>query len=78
MNYAKREGFASAGDSAGAAILGLIVVALIIVVQLFIVRWLWNTVLVRVVSIVRPIPSLLHALGLLLLIAMVHPGVAMA
>jgi hypothetical protein len=78
MNYARREGFASSGDSAGASVLALIMIALLIVVQLFIVRWLWNTVFVRVVSFARPIPSLLYTFGFLLLIAMVHPGVAMA
>jgi len=78
MNYARREGFASSGDTAGASVLALIMIALLIVVQLFVIRWLWNTVLTRVVSFARPIPSLLYALGLLVLIAMVHPGVAMA
>ena len=78
MNYMNREGFASSGNSAGASVLALIGIALVIVVQLFIARWLWNTVLVRVTSFARPIPSLLYTLGLLLLVAMFHPGVAMA
>jgi hypothetical protein len=73
-----KEGFAAsgAGSSPVATVLALVVIALVIVVQLFVVRWLWNTVLVRVTSVVRPIPSLLYTLGLLVLVAMVHPGCA--
>ena len=73
-----KEGFVAsgAGNSSGATVLALVAVALVVIVQLFIVRWLWNTVLVRVTSVVRPIPSLLYTLGLLVLVAMVHPGCA--
>ena len=79
MDYIKREGFAASrqgGDSMGAVVLGLLGVLLLIALQLFIVQWLWNTVLVRTVSVVKPLPSLLYTLGLLLLIAMLFPGVA--
>jgi len=71
-----KEGFAASDSSPVATVLALVVIALVIVVQLFVVRWLWNTVLVRVTSVVRPIPSLLYTLGLLVLVAMVHPGCA--
>jgi hypothetical protein len=52
MDYIKREGFAAShqgGDSIGAVILGLFGILLMIAIQLFIVQWLWNTVLTRVV-----------------------------
>ena len=71
-----KEGFAAADSSPVATVLALVVVVLVVVVQLFIVRWLWNTVLVRVTSVVRPLPSLLYTLGLLVLVALVHPGCA--
>ena len=58
----------------GAAIVALVTVALLVFVQLFIVRWLWNTVLVRTVSIVRPLPDLWYTLGFLVLMAMIHPS----
>ncbi len=77
MDYIKREGFAASrqgGDSMGAVFLGLLGVLLLIAIQLFIVQWLWNNVLVRTVSGVKPLPSLLYTLGLLLLIAMLFPG----
>jgi hypothetical protein len=69
------EGFASSGDT-GVGLLGLILIVALIVVQLFVVRWLWNNVLTRCVSIAKPIPSLWYTLGLLVLIALIHPGYA--
>jgi len=74
LDYAKKEGFAGGTSSGGAVIVAMLAIVLLIAVQLFIVQWLWNTVLVRVISIARPLPSLWYTLGLLLLIAIVHPG----
>ena len=76
MDYIKKEGFSSTGGDGGAVILATIAVVLLVIVQLFIVQWLWNNVLMRVSTIVRPLPSLLYTLGLLVLIAMLFPGVA--
>ena len=72
-NYVK-EGFTSGGN--GDVLLAALVVVLVVFVQLFVVQWLWNTVLVRVTTVVKPLPSLLYTLGLLVLVAMVHPGCA--
>ena len=72
-NYAGQEGFSSNGNS-GAVILATLGIILLMIVQLFIVQFLWNTVLTRVVSVTRPLPSLLYTLGLLVLVAMVLPG----
>ena len=74
LDYAKKEGFAGGTSDGGAVIVAVLAIVLLIVVQLFVVQWLWNTVLVRVLSIARPLPSLWYTLGLLLLIAIVHPG----
>jgi hypothetical protein len=74
LDYAKKEGFAGGTSDGGAVIVAILAIVLLIVVQLFVVQWLWNTVLVRVLSIARPLPSLWYTLGLLLLIAIVHPG----
>lgn len=73
-NYAKREGFSSSGDSSFSTLLAILGILLLVIVQLFIVQFLWNTVLVRVVSVVKPLPTLLYTLGLLVLVAMVLPG----
>jgi len=50
------------------------VLALVIVIQLFIIQFLWNNVLVKVVSVVRPLKSLLYTLGLLILVVMITPN----
>jgi hypothetical protein len=70
----RSEGFAGGTSVAGGYIAAFLAVIILVVIQLFIVQWLWNTVLVRVVSIVRPLPSLWYALGFLVLMAMIHPG----
>jgi hypothetical protein len=73
MNTAtKKEGFAGGTSEVGGIIAGLLAIFLIVVIQLFVV--LWNTVLVKVSTIVRPLPDLWYTLGLLFLIAMIHPG----
>jgi len=76
VNYAKNEGFVASrtGTGGGLAVGAALLVLLLVVIQLLVVQWLWNTVLVRVVTVVRPIPSLLYTLGILVLIAMVLPG----
>ncbi len=66
------EGFSSSNP--GEVVLIALGILLMIIVQLFIVQFLWNTVLTRVVSVVRPLPSILYTLGLLVLVAMILPG----
>jgi hypothetical protein len=61
-------------QQSGSVVLAALAILAILVIQLFVVRFLWNTVLVRVTSIAKPIPSLLYTLGLLVLVAMVLPG----
>ena len=54
--------------------MALLAIIAVVVIQLFVVKFLWNTVLVRVLSVAKPLPSLLYTLGLLVLVAMVCPG----
>ena len=65
------------GASGGSGIAMLFGVLVFIFIHLFIVQWLWNNVLTRVFSVVRPLPTIWYTLGLLILIGMVHPGCAM-
>jgi hypothetical protein len=60
--------------STGATLTALLVLVLVIVIQLFIIQFLWNNVLVKVVSVVRPLKSLLYTLGLLVLVVMITPN----
>jgi hypothetical protein len=64
-------------NSTGIMIVALVVIALLIVVQLFVVQLLWNIVLVPIVSVVRPMKTLLTPLGLIILIALLAPGCCM-
>ncbi len=65
-----KEGFATQQGSAVDSIAAFLALIIMVVVQLWIVRFLWNNVLVRTVSIVRPLKTLLETFGLLLLFAM--------
>lgn len=72
MNVAKTDSFRS--DGIGEFVLGSILLVVIVAIHLFIVQWLWNTVLVRVLSVAKPIPSLLYTFGLLILLGILFPG----
>ena len=70
-----REGFdGSASGDTGVIALAIFMIVALIIVQLFVVQWLWNTVLVRVTTVVKPRPSLMYTLGLLVLFAILCPS----
>jgi hypothetical protein len=71
-----KEGFQGAvgATSANAALVAGLVVLVFVVIQLFVVQFLWNRVLTHVVPAVRPLKTLLETLGLLILVAMLLPG----
>jgi len=52
----------------------IIAVVLYVLLVLFVGKWLWNETLCKVVAVVKPMPSLLHFIGLLLLLDILHPG----
>ncbi len=71
------EGFSNypgGASDAGAVLAGLLAVAVVVVIQLLIVQFLWNNVLTRCVAVVRPLKTLLETLGLLILLAFLMPG----
>jgi len=68
------DNFANMNES-GSVFVAMLAIVALVVVQLFIVRFLWNTVLVRVISVAKPLPSLMYTLGLLVLLAVLCPGV---
>ena len=75
FNYARREGFSSTSSSGDlvATVVALATIAFFLFIQLFIVKWLWNTVLVRSITCVRPLPNVLYTFGLLVLIGLLFP-----
>jgi len=68
------DSFVSSPGSSGSVFLAMLAIVAVVVIQLFVVKFLWNTVLVRVLSVAKPLPSLLYTLGLLVLVAMLFPG----
>ena len=72
--YSTVENFAGGTSDAGAFLVAILAVVAVIAIQCFIVQWLWNNVLVGALSVARPLRSVLHALGLLILIALIYPG----
>jgi hypothetical protein len=71
--YNSVENFAGGSSDAGAALAALLAVLVVVAIQCFIIQWLWNSVLVGALSVARPLRSVLHALGLLILIGMLSP-----
>ena len=72
------EGFMNhQGGSSGTSemIAGLLAVALVVIIQLFIVQLLWNNVLTKCVSVVRPLKTILETLGLLILLSFLTASV---
>ncbi len=61
-------------SGAGAMLAGLLAIAVVVLIQLFIIQFLWNNVLTRCVSVVRPLKTFLETLGLLILLAFLMPG----
>ena len=74
MFYAIANGGDGFTDGSSSVFLATLAVVVVVVIQLFVVKFLWNTVLVRVVSVAKPLPSLMYTLGLLVLVAMLFPG----
>ena len=79
-NHTRGEGFngSNVGGDIFASVFAILGVVLIFVVQLFVVKFLWNSVLVRVLSIARPIPSVVDALGLMILVSFLFPSSILA
>jgi len=72
--YNTVEHFAGGTSDGGAVLIAFLAVTAVIAIQCFIVQWLWNNVLVGALSVARPLRSVLHALGLLILLGLMLPG----
>jgi len=68
-----RENFANMLDT-GAINPGVFLIALLLVlaIDVGIVYWLWNNVIVNVITIAKPIKSIWTAAGLLIFILIIH------
>jgi hypothetical protein len=55
---------------------GLIIAILAIIIVLLAGKWLWNNIATRYITILKPVPSVWHLLGLMLIIDLVLPNCA--
>jgi len=74
--FAKTETFSSAGGPSPArlALVSFITLFIIFVALLFVGKYLWNNVLVDLISIAKPVKSVWQLIGLAVLISLLHPG----
>lgn len=57
-------------------VVGLIIAILAIIIVLLAGKWLWNNIAARYITILKPVPSIWHLLGLMLIIDLVLPNCA--
>lgn len=74
--FARTETFESSGGPSPArlALVSFITLALIFTALLFVGKYLWNSVLVDLVSVVKPVKSVWQLVGLALLLGLISPG----
>ncbi len=64
----------STGSRAGQLLLDLIMFIILLVIILVIGLWLWNNLAAKYITIFKPLPSVWHLLGLIIIIDLIHPG----
>jgi hypothetical protein len=64
----------STGSRAGSLLLDLIMFIILLVIILVIGLWLWNNLAAKYITIFKPLPSVWHLLGLIIIIDLIHPG----
>jgi hypothetical protein len=62
------------GSRAGQLVLDLIMFVILLVIILVIGLWLWNNLATKYITIFKPLPSVWHLLGLIIIIDLIHPG----
>lgn len=56
------------------ALITVLTVFILLLITLFIGKWLWNTVLTALVPAIKPAKSVWQIMGLAILISLLHPG----
>jgi len=55
-------------------IIDLVVFIILLVIILVVGLWLWNNLAAKYITIFKPLPSVWHLLGLIIIIDLIHPG----
>ena len=71
--FSSGSGHSNASSEVGAVVIAFLTVLVLLAIQLVAVQWLWNHVLARVVSVVKPMGSIFEALGLIVLFMLLWP-----
>lgn len=58
------------------ALANLIVLFVVLFVILFAGKWLWNNVACKMVNVLKPVPTVWHLLGFIVLLDLVSPSCA--
>lgn len=65
---------ASTSSKATQLILDLVMFIILLIIILVIGLWLWNNLAAKYITIFKPLPSVWHLLGLIIIIDLIHPG----
>lgn len=55
-------------------IIDIVVFIILLVIILVVGLWLWNNLAAKYITIFKPLPSVWHLLGLIVIIDLIHPG----
>jgi hypothetical protein len=70
------EHFTNTGNRQVKPVVALIIAILALLIILLAGKWLWNNVATKYITVLRPVPSVWHLLGLMLILDLVLPGCA--
>lgn len=72
--FTSNDTFANVAHRHNVTIVNLIVLVLVILVILLAGQWLWNNVACKLITVVKPVPSVWHLLGLIVLLDLISPS----
>ena len=70
---APSESFTDVNSNGGNLMVALLVLTIYLVLLLLVTKWLWNNVLCKVVTVVKPLPDIFTTLGLVIVLSLVLP-----
>ena len=70
----KSERFTNVNSGLTNAVMGLVVAVLVLAIVLFFGKYLWNRVGCKYISILKPVPSVIELLALIVLLDLVLPS----
>jgi len=72
--FTNKDTFSDVSHRTNVIIVNLIVLALVLIIILVAGQWLWNNVACKLITVIKPVPSVWHLLGLIVLIDLIMPN----